>query len=98
MSNHIHTQLKDITDRQFNHAREGVSGSSGSRIVSTPENKRLPLTAILEPDAFALHWAHAVRDRFPNAKPLWGESSVGAVGRDPAIGSVPWRDWWEGLV
>lgn len=94
----LHTNNRHNRQTEYIRAREGVSESSDSRIVSTPENKRLTLTSILEPDAFALQWAHAVRDRFPNAKPLWGESSVGAVGRDPTIGSVPWRDWWEGLV
>ena len=68
------------------------------RVITTESYKRLPLTAILEPDAFALQWAHAVRDRFPNAKPLWGESSVGEVGTDPNLYAVPWRLWWEGLV
>lgn len=91
----IHTNNRHNRHTEYIRAREGIPQAVEKQIVSTP---RQSLTAILEPDAKALDWAKATKARFQNAKPLYASSDMGTAGRDPIEGSVPWRDWWEGLA
>jgi hypothetical protein len=62
---------------------DGQESPARSAVIETVVSSRASLTSSIAPDPEVTAWVVAVRARFPGARPLWGTSSVGTVGREP---------------
>ena len=73
-------QLKQSgTDSPAKQSQQSSQPVDNLWIVSKPRS----LGEVIAPDPEVTAWVAAVRARFPGARPLWGTSSVGSVGREP---------------